>query len=124
MKQEVLDHIDNVLQLMKADFLKAAERIETIKPGETAPAVALVNNLAKELGVKGPKLYAKLVPLFKNYPGIDVRLGAHGGLYRRLSDELPGKPNKKIPQKNKIVLPTKTVAISSSEEEEEEEEEE
>ncbi len=73
-------HIDNVLVQVRNIFEKAEARIEALKPGEKIPATSLAEELATELGMKGNQLYPTLLFLFKGYPGIEIRRGAHGGL--------------------------------------------
>ena len=82
MKAEVIQHIENSLSQIRDIFVKAATRIETIKPGEKIPATALAEELAKEIGSTGPALYPTLLFLYKGYPEIVIKKGAHGGLCR------------------------------------------
>jgi hypothetical protein len=93
MNQEVLDHIESSLNEVRALFVKAAERIEAIKPGEKIPATKLAEDLAKEQSPDqtGPQLYTTLKILFEGYPGVDIRRGAHGGIYRLLPGEVKGQ---------------------------------
>ena len=84
MNSDVLQHIEDALNEVRALFMKAATRIGAIKPGEKIPATQLADELAKEQGMTGPQLYPQLQTLFRGYPGILVRKGAHGGLYRPL----------------------------------------
>jgi len=84
MDDKVLKHIEDSLNEVRNLFTKAAVRIEAIKPGDKIPATELAKELAKEQGMTGPQLYPQLQTLFKGYPGILVRKGAHGGLYRPL----------------------------------------
>lgn len=101
MNQEVLDHIEESLNEVRALFVKAAERIEAIKPGEKIPATKLAEDLAKEQSpdMTGPQLYTTLKILFEGYPGVDIRRGAHGGIYRLLPGEVVG-------QKKTVAKPT------------------
>lgn len=75
-------HIDNVLATIRPIFEKAAERIDALKPGEKIPATKLAEDLAKEIGMSGAQLYPTLKFLFDDYPGVDVRKGAHGGIIK------------------------------------------
>lgn len=88
MNNEVTTHLDQVVEDVRQLFLKAALRIEAIKPGEKIPATQLAEDLGKEYGKTGPQLYPILLLLIKNYPGVVVRKGAHGGICR----EIPTTP--------------------------------
>lgn len=74
---------------------KASAQIEAIKPGEKIPATELASEIAKEIGMTGPQLYPTLKFLFDNYSGLDVRKGAHGGLYKLLPGEVKGQKKAK-----------------------------
>jgi hypothetical protein len=54
----------------------------------------LADELAKEIGMTGPQLYPTLKFLFQGYPGVDVRAGAHGGIYKLLPGEVAGQKKK------------------------------
>ena len=82
MNEDVLLHIQNAVSQVHALFLKAATRIEELKPGEKVPATQLAADLASERGMTGPQLYPTLKFLFDNYPGVEVKRGAHGGICR------------------------------------------
>lgn len=83
MNDAVMLHIDEALAQVRALFMKAATRIEAIKPGEKIPATQLAEDLAKEQGLTGPQLYPILKQyLLNQYPGVDIRRGAHGGIFR------------------------------------------
>lgn len=93
MNNDVTLHIEEALNEVRALFLKAATRIEAIKPGEKIPATQLAEELAKEQSpdMTGPQLYPTLKILLDKYPGVDIRRGAHGGIYRLLPGEVPGQ---------------------------------
>lgn len=84
MNDDVLLHIQNAVNQVHALFLKAATRIEELKPGEKVPATQLAADLASERGMTGPQLYPTLLFLIKGYPGVEVKRGAHGGIVRPL----------------------------------------
>jgi hypothetical protein len=84
MNKEVMEHIEAALNEVRALYMKAATRIEAIKPGEKIPATQLAEDLAKEQGMTGPQLYPTLKILTDNYPGVVIRRGAHGGIFRPL----------------------------------------
>jgi hypothetical protein len=87
-------HVDNTLALIRPILEKASTRIEAIPPGQKIPATALADELAKEMGMTGPQLYPTLKFLFNDYPGVDVRAGAHGGIYKLLPGEVKGQKKK------------------------------
>ncbi len=84
MNDNVLLHLEDAVNQVRALFLKAATRIEELKPGEKVPATQLAADLAAERGMTGPQLYPTLLFLIKNYPGVEVKRGAHGGICRPL----------------------------------------
>ncbi len=88
-------HVDDTLARIRPILEKASARIEAIPPGQKIPATALADELAKELGMTGPQLYPTLKFLFTNYPGVDVRAGAHGGIYKLQPGEVPGQKKSK-----------------------------
>ena len=94
MNQEVEQHINDVLDEVRTLLVAAATRIETIKPGEKIPATDLAKDLAKERGMTGPQLYPilKFAEYLDKYPGVVIRKGAHGGIYRPLPGETLAKP--------------------------------
>lgn len=76
-------HVENSLAKIRAIFERAAARIEVLKPGEKIPATKLSEELGKEIGMTGPQLYATLKFLLNDeYPGVDIRKGAHGGIVK------------------------------------------
>lgn len=88
MNQEVQQHLEESLNEVRAIFVKAATRIETLKPGEKIPATLLAEELARDIiqadgkPMTGPQLYPTLKFLFKGYPGVEIARGAHGGIKR------------------------------------------
>ncbi len=83
------DHINAASNKIINIFKLASDRIEALKPGEKVPATKLAEDLAKEVGgdMTGPKLYHTLKFLFDDYPGVVVKRGAVGGIYRPLPTE-------------------------------------
>lgn len=76
-------HIDLVMEKrILPIFEKAAARIEALKAGEKIPATELAKDIGKEMGMTGPQLYPTLKLLLDDYPGVDVRKGAHGGIVK------------------------------------------
>lgn len=76
-------HIDDSLAKIRTVFEKASQRIEALKTGEKIPATKLADDLAKEIGMTGPSLYPTLLFLIKDYPGVDIKKGAHGGIVKK-----------------------------------------
>jgi len=85
------EQVSRTLSKIRPFLEKASARIEAIKPGEKIPATELAEELANEIGMTGPQLYPTLKFLFDGYPGVDVRKGAHGGIYKLLPGEVPGQ---------------------------------
>jgi hypothetical protein len=75
-------HVDDTLNVIRVFFEKASTQIEAIAPGEKIPATTLADDIAKEHGMTGAQLYPVLLFLFKDYPGVDLRKGAQGGIYK------------------------------------------
>ena len=82
-------HMDSVWEnKIRPIFEKARVRIDALKPGEKIPATTLAEDLAKvTLQPDGkPMTQAQLYPtlkfLFDGYPGVEVRRGAHGGIFK------------------------------------------
>ena len=77
MNQEVTQHIEEALNEIRSLFVKAATRIEALKPGEKVPATTLAEELARDIiqadgkPMTGPQLYPTLKVLFKGYPGVE-----------------------------------------------------
>ncbi len=76
------DHIEKSLSQIREIFEKASDRIDAIKVGDKIPATVLAAEIAKEFGSTGPILYPTLLWLIKGYPGVEVRRGAKGGIYK------------------------------------------
>jgi hypothetical protein len=77
-------HVETSLDKIRAIFEEAAEIIDNLKPGERVPATKLAEQLADKHDMTGPQLYPTLLFLIKDYPGVEVKRGAHGGIYRPL----------------------------------------
>jgi hypothetical protein len=89
MNNEVVLHLEEALAQVRNLFLKAATRIEALKPGEKIPATQLADDLAKEQGQTGPQVYPTLKILLDGYPGVKILRGAHGGIHRPLPVATP-----------------------------------
>jgi hypothetical protein len=78
-------HMDSVWNdKIRPLLLEASDIIEALKPGEKIPATELARIIAERHGMTGPQLYPVLVFLFRDYPGVEVKRGAHGGISRPL----------------------------------------
>jgi len=75
-------HVDESLAKVRIIFEKASERIEALQSGEKIPATKLAEELAQDIGMTGPQLYPTLLFVIKDYPGVAVKRGAHGGIIK------------------------------------------
>lgn len=76
-------HLEDSLTSIRSIFEKVATRIAALKPGEKVPATELAQDIAKEYGMTGPQLYPTLKFILNDkYPGVEIRKGAHGGVYK------------------------------------------
>lgn len=76
-------HMENVwATVIRPIFELAREQIDALKPGEKIPATSLAEKLAKPLGMTQAQLYPTLKFLFDGYPGVEIRKGAHGGIFK------------------------------------------
>jgi hypothetical protein len=83
MHKQVLSHVEEVLDDIRALYIKAATRVESLKVGEKVPATKLAEELAKELGKTGPTIYPILKLLLSDdYPKVKIKKGAQGGVER------------------------------------------
>lgn len=73
-------HVAASLDRIRVVFEKASTIIEELKPGEKITATGLAEQLASEIGMKGPSLYPTLKWLYEDYPGVKVTRGARGGI--------------------------------------------
>jgi hypothetical protein len=89
-------HVELTISVLRPILEKASARIEAIPPGQKIPATTLAADIGKEIGMTGPQLYPTLKFLLKDYPGVDIRAGAHGGIYKLLPGEVPGQKAKKV----------------------------
>lgn len=77
------DHIEVSLAKIRAIFEQASDKIDALKSGDKIPATKLAEDLAQDTGMTGPQLYPTLLFLIRDYPGVDVKRGAHGGIIKR-----------------------------------------
>ena len=78
----VKKHIESSLDKIRVIFQKASEKIEALKVGQKIPATVLADDIAKDCDMTGPQLYPTLLFLIRGYPGVEVKRGAHGGIYK------------------------------------------
>jgi hypothetical protein len=83
MDENVMNHVESSLLEIRKIFIKAAEQIEALAPGEKIAATELAEQIGKEYNIQGPILYPTLKFLFNGYPGIDVKRGRFGGLIKQ-----------------------------------------
>ena len=75
-------HIENSLGKIRLIFEKASQRIDALESGQKIPATTLAKELGEEFGVNGTVLYPTLLFLIADYPGIHIKRGAKGGIYK------------------------------------------
>ena len=84
-------HVEISLDKIRTIFKKAQSRIDAIPEGNKIPATQLAEDIAKEHGMTGPQLYPTLKFLLDGYPIVDIRRGAHGGIFK-----LPSKKDEPV----------------------------
>lgn len=82
MNNDIQQHLDNHLNQLRVLFSKASAPVEALKSGEHIPLTKLSEDLAKEQGTTGPKLYPIIRSFFVDYPGVVLKNGAKGGVYK------------------------------------------
>jgi hypothetical protein len=75
-----IDHVNKSLDDIRLIFDKASSIIEGLKPGEKIPATKLADLVASNFDMTGIYLYHTLKFLLKNYPGVKISAGRHGGI--------------------------------------------
>ena len=89
---DIVTHLDSATGTIRAIYERATARIEAIKPGEKIPATKLAEDLAEELNLgAGAQLYPTLKILLNGYPGVWIKRGAQGGIYRPTAEEVAKK---------------------------------
>jgi len=78
----VTKHIETSLNKIRVIFEKASGKIEALKVGQKIPATVLADDIAKDCDMTGPQLYPTLLFLIRGYPGVEIKRGAHGGIYK------------------------------------------
>lgn len=75
-------YVDDVLNLIRPYFDEVQAHLDSMKVGDKVPATALAKQIAERHGMTGPQLYPTLKFFFDNCPELEVRRGAHGGLFK------------------------------------------
>ena len=76
------DHIETSLSKIRLIFQEASAIIDGISPGQKIPATTLAKTIAEKHGMTGSQIYPTLLFLIKDYPGVEIRRGAQGGIMR------------------------------------------
>jgi hypothetical protein len=79
---KVQQHIENALDKIRVIFIKAAEKIDSQKPGDRIRATHLAEEIGQEFGITGAQLYPTLQFLYDNFPNTKRYRGAHGGIQK------------------------------------------
>jgi hypothetical protein len=84
MRDEVKQHIEDSLAMIRKIYEKAAERIEQLPADGKSkiPGTTLAGDVGKEFGIKMASMYPTMLFLYKGYPGTVLRKGAQGGIVR------------------------------------------
>lgn len=78
-------HLNEVLNNKIRPLLEeAADVIDALEPGEKIPATELAKQVAERHGMTGPQFYPTLLFMVRDYPGVEVKRGAKGGIYKPL----------------------------------------
>jgi hypothetical protein len=76
------DHINISLAKIRVLFEETSQVIDALKPGEKIPATKLAQQIAERHGMTGATLYPTLLFMIKDYPGVEIRRGAQGGIVK------------------------------------------
>jgi len=82
------EHINNSLARIRVFFEEASTLIDAIPVGQKVPATELAEAVAAPHQMTGPQIYPCLRFLFEGYPGVKVRRGAQGGIYKMTAEEI------------------------------------
>lgn len=75
-------NVESALDLIRPIFEEAQATIDTMKIGDKVPATKLAQQIAEHHGQTGPQLYPTLKVFFDSHDELEVRRGAHGGLFK------------------------------------------
>jgi hypothetical protein len=87
--QKTEQHIEETLNKLRAIYVEAATRIDALQGDEKIPATKLAIEIAESRNMSGPQLYPTLLFLFKDYPGVTISKGAHGGIRKTKVNPAP-----------------------------------
>jgi hypothetical protein len=82
------NHIENSLSRIRVFFEEASTLIDAIPVGQKVPATELAESVAHPHKMTGPQIYSVLKFLFDGYPGVMVKRGAQGGIYKMTVEEI------------------------------------
>lgn len=74
--------IEVALGTIRNFFLEAQQHIDTMKVGDKVPATKLAEQIAQHHEMTGPQLYPVLKFFFDVCSDLNVKRGAHGGLFK------------------------------------------
>lgn len=81
LSQDVKDHISFFCnEWLKEILTEASVYIENMEANKTKPATKLAGEIGDKFSLSQQEAYSILVHFFKEYPGVEVRKGAHGGI--------------------------------------------
>ena len=75
-------HIEETLNKFRGWFKSVESVTDALKPGEHIPATKLAEDIATVNGMTMQQFYPFIKVLLIGYPGVEVRRGAHGGIFK------------------------------------------
>lgn len=76
------NNVENALDLIRPLFEEAQAYVDTMSLGDKVPATKLAQTIAEHHGQTGPQIYPTLKVFFDSHDELEVRRGAHGGLFK------------------------------------------
>lgn len=76
------DHVDTALGKIRNIFVDVSSYIEGMNSGDKIPATKLAAMYSEKYDLRWSDLYPTLKFLFTGYPGIEIKRGAHGGIFK------------------------------------------
>ena len=77
-------HIEETLNKVRDIYNDVASQLNSLKSGEKIAATELARQVGIKYGLTGPQLDPTLLILINDkYPGIEVRRGSLGGIYKK-----------------------------------------
>lgn len=74
--------VETALNKVRTFFLEVQEHIDAMKVGDKVPATKLADAIARRHDMTGPQLYPVLKFFFDTCTELNVKRGAHGGLFK------------------------------------------